>query len=257
VLGVLVNTAAILVGSLVGLLVNKGIPERFSKAIMTGLSLVVIYIGISGAFDSENLIIMAISIMLGTATGTALRIDDRLNTLGKKLEQRFTKTEEATPTPTAETTPTTTPAVPARPSPPPNKPSFAKGFVNGSLLFCVGAMAIIGSIDSGISGDHSTLFAKSTLDLVAAAMLAVSLGVGVVFSAASVFIYQGSLVMLAQLLRPLLENPAMIAEIRGAGSLIIVALGLNMIGLTKIKVADLLPAIIFAPILVWAIERFL
>jgi hypothetical protein len=117
-------------------------------------------------------------------------------------------------------------------------------------------MAIVGSISSGLTGDHTTIYTKSTLDLVAAAMLAVSLGVGVLFSAASVFVYQGLLVLLAQLLRPLLDNPAMIAEITCAGSVIIIGLGLNIIGVTKIKVANYLPAIVFAPLLVALLGLF-
>ena len=227
-LGVLVNTAAIIVGSLAGLVVNKGVPKRFSVAIMTGLGLCTMYIGISGALQSESLIVLALSIVIGVAVGTALRIDDRLNSLGEFLEKRFAGAGDDS-----------------------GRPSISQGFVSGSLLFCVGAMAIVGSLNSGLSGDHSIIYAKSTLDFFAAAMLAVSLGVGVLFSAASVFVYQGLLVLLAQLLRPLLDSPAMLAEIGGVGSLIIVALGLNLIGVAKVKVADFLPAIFIAPIIVW------
>jgi len=232
-LGVLVNTAAVLIGSLIGLLVHKGIPERFSGAIMKALGLCTMYIGISGALQSESLIVLAVSLVLGVATGTALKLDDRLNSLGAKLEKRFTPSDNSE-----------------------EKPSFAQGFVSGSLLFCVGAMAIVGSINSGLLGDHSVIYAKSTLDLVASAMLAVSLGIGVMFSAASVFVYQGLLVLLAGLLRPILGDPTMIAELTGVGSLIIVALGLNLIGVTKIKVADFLPAIFLAPIVFWVIGLF-
>jgi len=232
-LGVLVNAGAILVGSLVGLLVNKGIPKRFSSAIMTALGLCTIYIGISGALQINNLIVLAVSLVLGVAAGTALKLDDRLNALGKKLEDRFSSSGGDS-----------------------DKPSLAQGFVSGSILFCVGAMAIVGSINSGLLGDHSVVYAKSTLDLVASAMLAVSLGIGVIFSAASVLIYQGLLVLLAQLLRPVLDNPALLAELGGVGSLIIVALGLNLIGVSKVKVADFLPAIILAPVVFKISELF-
>jgi len=232
-LGVLVNTGAIIVGSLVGLLVNKGIPKRFSGAIMTALGLCTIFIGISGALQVENLIVLAASLVLGVAAGTALKLDDRLSSLGKKLELRF-----------------------AKPGGEEDKTSIAQGFVSGTLLFCVGAMAIVGSINSGLLGDHSVIYAKSTLDLVASAMLAVSLGIGVIFSAVSVFIYQGLLVLLAQLLRPVLDNPALLAELSGVGSLIIVALGLNLMGVTKVKVADFLPAIILAPFIFKLSELF-
>lgn len=228
-LGVLVNTVAVLVGGLVGLLVNKGLPKRFSTAIMTGLGLCTTYIGITGALNGENTIVLVVSIVLGAAVGTALKIDERLNSLGELIEKRFSHASDA--------------SVECG-----SKPSIAQGFVSASLLFCVGAMAIIGSLDSGLNGDHTVLFTKSILDFVAAAMLAVSLGIGVLFSAASVLVYQGLLVLLAQLLRPILENPSMRAEITCVGSVIIIGLGLNIIGVTKIKVANYLPSIIFAPV---------
>jgi len=225
-LGVIVNTIAVIVGSLAGLIASKGIPERFSGAIMKALGLCTMYIGISGALQADNLIVLALSLVLGVAAGTALKLDDRLNSLGKMLGRRFAKSGENG-----------------------DSPSFAQGFVSGSLLYCVGAMAIVGSINSGLLGDHSIIYAKSTLDMVASVMLTVSLGIGVMFSAVSVFVYQGLLVLLAQLLRPVLDDPALLAELTGVGSLIIVALGLNLIGVTKIKVADFLPAIILAPII--------
>jgi len=192
------------------------------------------YIGISGALQGENPIVLVVSIVLGAAVGTLLKLDERLNMLGGKIEKRFAPADGEGD----------------------GKPSFAQGFVTASLLFCVGAMAIVGSISSGLTGDHTTIYTKSTLDLVAAAMLAVSLGVGVLFSAASVLVYQGLLVLLAQLLRPHIDNPAMIAEITCAGSVIIIGLGLNIIGVTKIKVADYLPAIVFAPLLVALLGLF-
>jgi len=232
-LSVLVNTAAILVGGAIGLLVNKGIPKRFSNAIMTGIGLCIMYIGISGALQGENPIVLVVSIVLGAAAGTALKLDDRLNRLGKLIERKFSKSGDAD-----------------------GKPPFSQGFVSASLLFCVGAMAIIGSISSGLTGDHTIIFTKSTIDFISAAILAVSLGVGVLFSAASVFVYQGLLVLLAQLLRPLLDDPSMLAEISCAGSVIIIGLGLNLIGVTKIKVADYLPAIILAP-LVYTVARLI
>jgi len=238
-LGVLVNTAAILIGGIVGLLFNKGLPKRFSGAIMTGIGLCVIYIGISGSLQGENPIILVVSIVLGAASGTALKLDERLNSLGEIIERRFAGTPPVDANEEGYV-----------------KPSIAQGFVTASLLFCVGAMAIVGSINSGLNGDNSIIFIKSTLDLISSAMLAVSLGIGVIFSAASVFLYQGLLVLLAQLLRPLLDNPSMLAEINCAGSVIILGLGLNLIGVTKIKVANYLPAILFAPFISAIAELF-
>ena len=225
-LGVLVNVVAVLLGGTVGMIIKKGIPQRFSGAIMTGIGLCTLYIGISGTLQGENTIILVAAIVLGAIAGTAIKIDQRLSRLGDRLETRFAPQGEKS-----------------------GRPPLAQGFVTGSLLFCVGAMTIVGSINSGLSGDHTMIYAKSTLDLISSALLAVSLGAGVLLSAATVLIVQGALVLLAQFLRPMLDNPALLAEMGCAGSLIIIALGLNLIGLTKIKVADYLPAIVFAPLI--------
>jgi len=227
-LGVIVNTVAVLIGGTVGLLVNKGIPKRFSGAIMTGIGLCILFIGISGALKGENPIILVASIVLGAMAGTALKLQERLNSIGEKLEKRFSSGSESEIG---------------------EKSTVAQGFVTASLLFCVGAMSIIGSINSGLNGDHTIIFTKSALDLVTAAMFAISLGFGVLFSAATVFVYQGLLVMLAQLLRPILDNPSMLAEMNCAGSIIMIALGLNLIGVTDIKAANYLPAIFIAPVI--------
>ena len=236
-LGVLVNTAAVLLGGAIGLLLKKGIPKRLSGAIMTGIGLCILVIGISGALQGENLIILIVSVVLGVITGTALKLDDRLTALGDKIENRFTRSGDDD-------------------GKAGSKSSISQGFVTASLLFCVGAMAIIGSISSGLTGDHTIIFTKSFIDLISACILAASLGIGVLFSAASIFLYQGLLVLLAQLLRPLLTNTTLIAEIGCTGSVIIVALGLNLIGVTRIKVADFLPAIVFVPI-VYTLARLL
>ena len=132
---------------------------------------------------------------------------------------------------------------------------MAEGFVTASLLFCVGAMTINGSLNAGISGDNSLLFTKSMLDLFASIMLTASLGFGVMLSAVFVLVFQGALVLLAGVLAPVL-TPLAIAEMTSAGSLIIVAIATNLIGITKIKVADYLPAIVFAPIICWIVSLF-
>lgn len=225
-IGVLVNTATVIVGSLAGLLFRRGISRRFTDAIMLGIGLCTLYIGISGALKGENTLVLIGAIVLGVAGGTALNIDGFLNRVGERLEARFQRSGGGST-------------------------SITQGFVTASLLFCVGSMTIVGSLNAGLSGDNEMLFIKSTLDLISSAMLAASLGVGVLFAAAFVFLFQGSLVLLAQFLRPLLENPALVNEMTCAGSVIIIGLGLNLIGLTKIRVADFLPAIVFAPLLAW------
>jgi len=222
--GVLVNAAAVIVGSLLGLLFKKGIPHRLTEAIMIGLGLCTVYIGITGTLKGENTLILIFSIVIGTIIGTLLDIDKQVNAFGDWIGKRF-KTSG-------------------------NSASIAEGLVTGSLLFCVGAMAIVGSLNAGLAGDNEMLFTKAVLDFISAAILSVSLGIGVLFSAAFVLVYQGSIVLLAQFLKPILTDVA-IAEITCAGSLLIIAIGLNLIGITRIKVANYLPAILVAPILCW------
>ena len=228
--GVLVNTGTILVGSAVGLLFKKGIPERVTNAVMIGLGLCALYIGIDGALQDENVLIVIASMVLGAIVGTLLDIDGAINRLVKWIEGKFQKQEGG-------------------------KVSVAEGFVTASLLFCVGAMTINGSLNAGISGDNSLLFTKSMLDLFASIMLTASLGFGVMLSAVFVLVFQGALVLLAGVLAPVL-TPLAIAEMTSAGSLIIVAIATNLIGITKIKVADYLPAIVFAPIICWIVSLF-
>ena len=220
-LGVLVNTVTVLLGSLIGLLFRKGIPEKIEKAVMTAIALCTLYIGIDGALAGENVLVLIFSMVLGTALGALLDLDGGITRLGNFVERRFRKEEGV---------------------------SVAEGFITASLLFCVGAMTIVGSLNAGLRGDNSMLFTKSLLDLCSSMMLAASLGVGVLCSAAFVFLFQGALVLLSQVLAPLLSEAA-IAEITCAGSLMIVALGLNLLGLSKIKVANLLPAMLFAPLM--------
>ena len=220
-LGTIVNTAAILLGTLLGLLLKKGLPERFQDVIMKGLALCVLLIGISGALKGENTLIAILSIAIGAIIGEIIDLDRRLNNLGQLLEARFSKGD--------------------------GEQTVARAFVMSSLLFCVGAMAIVGSLQSGMTGDHEMIYTKSMLDGISSIIFASSLGYGVVFSAVAVFVYQGAIVLLAQWIAPFLSD-AVIVEMTCTGSLLIIALGLNMLGLTRIKVANYLPALLL-PIL--------
>lgn len=218
--GVIVNTAAIIVGSLLGVLLGKHFPKRLSDAILTGSSLCVIYIGIDGVTSGTNALIVILSMVIGAIIGELLQLDSRLHTLGDRLEQRFSQ----------------------------NGPSrISEGFVSGSLLFCVGAMAVVGALNSGLIGDHSTLYAKSILDGVISLVFATTMGIGVAFSAAAVFLYQGLIAVCASFAAPYLGD-AVISNMKCVGSLLILGLGLNMLGITKIKVMNYVPAIFF-PIL--------
>ena len=195
-LGVTVNMLACVAGSLLGLLFRKGIPERFSEAIMKALGLCVFLVGVSGALKGENTIVVIISMVLGTLVGTAVDIDGLLNRAGKAIEDKVSKNGNG---------------------------SFAKGFVTGSLLFCVGAMAIVGSLSAGLTGDNSTLYTKSVIDFFSAMMLTVTLGPGVALAGVSVFVYQGAIALLAGVLAPILSEPVT-NEIICAGSLMPVLL---------------------------------
>ena len=228
-LGVIVNTIAVIIGSTIGLFCKKGIPDKYSDGIMTGIGLCTVYIGISGSLKGENTIILIISMVIGVAIGTALDIDGAINRMGAYLENRFSKEGSDV--------------------------SIARGFVTASLLFCIGAMTVVGSINAGLTGDNEMLFTKSILDFISSIMLSVSLGIGVLFSAAFVFVFQGALALCAGFLAPIMSDSA-VNELICAGSLMILALGLNIIGITKIKVANYLPALIIAPLIINLLQLF-
>ena len=221
-LGTIVNSLAIVIGSFIGLFLKGSINEKISKTIMNGLALCVIYIGISGALKGNNTIVMIISIAVGGFIGEIIDIDKKLENLGLIIEKRFNKNN--------------------------GNISIAQGFVTATLLFCIGAMAIVGSIESGLNNNHSTLYAKSILDGISSIIFASTLGIGVILSAIVVFIYQGSITLAASFLSTFLSDMA-INSMTAVGSLLIIGLGLNILGVTKIKVSNLLPSIIIAVIL--------
>ena len=228
-LGVMVNVITVLIGASVGLLLKKGIPERVSSAAMVGLGACTLYIGISGSLCGENVLIAIASVVLGAVVGTLLNIDGAINRMARGVENRFRGKGQGV--------------------------SIAEGLISATLLFCVGSMTVTGSIQAGLTGDSSILITKAMLDLVSSTMLASSLGVGVLLSAGAVFIIQGGLVLLAGLLAPVMSAGA-INEMTCAGSLLIIMIGTNLMGMTKIKVADFLPAIFFAPVIFNLIPLF-
>ena len=219
-LGVIANTITVLIGSLLGLLLRRGIPEKVSGAIMQAIGLCSIFIGISGAMAGENTLVLILSMALGTMLGTWTDMDGHFSRAVERVEEKFRRGG--------------------------GKTSLAEGFIAASLLFCVGGMTIVGCLQAGLSGDNSTILTKSIMDLISSFVFAATLGLGVVFSAGFVFVFQGAIVLAAQLIEPLLSD-AVIAEISCCGSVIIVALGLNLIGITKLKIMNFLPAI-FLPI---------
>lgn len=227
-IGVLVNTFTVLLGSSLGLLFRKGLPEKLTQGVMTAIGLCTLFIGITGLSDCGNALIMILSMVLGAVIGFAVDLDRGLNRLGQWAENVSKK--------------------PGR-----EKGTVAEAFVTASLLFCAGAMTIVGSLEAGFTGDNTTLFTKSILDLISSMMLTAGLGPGVMLAALVVFLFQGGLVLLSGLLQPILTSGA-IAEMSAAGSLLILALGLNLLNITKIKVANYLPAIVLAPAFWWLFD---
>ena len=220
-LGSLVNMLAIFAGCFVGVTLGRFIPERFNSAIEKGIALCVFYIGLDGVLAGSDTLVAILSMVLGVILGELLDLDGRIHALGDWVERRFAKKQ--------------------------SKTSISEGFVNASLLFCVGAMAIMGALDSGLTGDHSTLYAKALLDGIISVVYASTLGIGVALSAIPIFLYQGAIALGASFLAPYLTE-AVILEMKCVGSILILGLSLNMLGLTKIKVMNYVTAV-FLPIL--------
>ncbi len=218
-IGTLINTVAILAGTALGLLLRKGIPERMRETVMQGLALCVVLIGVSGAIKTGDTMCVIVSMVVGGLLGSAVNIEHRLDQLGAFAERKLLHGR--------------------------NDSTFAKGFVTASLVYCVGAMAIVGSMDSGLRGDHSTLIAKAALDGVSAIFFASTLGAGVGLSALAVLVYQGAIALLATWIAPILTDP-IINEMSAVGSLLIIGIGLNMLYDKHLSVGNLLPAI-FVP----------
>lgn len=222
-IGTLVNTGTVIAGSLIGLFLGNILPQRLQDTVMKGLGLCTLFIGITGLMGGENALITVLSMAIGAIIGELLDLDGHLNRFAEKLEKRF-KRDGA-------------------------KTSLAEGFVTASLVFCVGAMTIMGALNDGLTGDHTMLFTKATLDFISSIIFASSLGLGVLLAAVAVLVIEGGIACLAGVVAPLLQyDAAVIPEMTVVGSLLIVGLGLNLLGITKLKVMNYLPAI-FLPIL--------
>lgn len=223
-LGTVVNVAAIAAGALVGLLVKRGLPEKWQQTMMSGIALCIFVIGLQMALGTANIIITIVSLASGAIIGEAIGIEDRLNELGQWIGSKVAGKEEGA------------------------AKRIAEGFVSATLLFCIGAMAVVGSIQDGLAGDHTTLFAKATLDGIISVVLSANLGIGVMFSAVSVGIYQGAITALAGFLEPFIAG-GVLTEITAAGGVMIMAIGTNMLNVTKIRISNMLPGIVTAAII--------
>lgn len=220
-MGTLINTAAVVLGALLGMLLKKGIKPRFREILMSALGVSTIFIGASGTLGGfkteENATMLLIfSLVLGALAGEALKIEDRLDALGEWIKRKTRRENDNT---------------------------FVEGFVTSSLVICVGAMAVVGALKDGLTGDYSTLTAKAVLDLVIVMVFASTLGVGVLFSAVPLFLYQGALTLFAKLIEPLMSE-RLVANLSFVGSALIFCVGVNLAFGKKFKTGNLLPALL-------------
>ena len=219
-LGAFVNFVAVILGAIVGAFLKKGMSERISKAMTAAVAMVVLYIGIDGMAAGTNTMVLVFAVIIGGLIGTLLDLDAGIHRLGDKIEKKFAS----------------------------GNGKVAEGFVSATLLFCVGAMAIVGPLQSGLSGNHETQYTKSVLDFISAIVFASALGgLGVGLSAFSVLVLQGGITLAAQLAAPYLTDYT-IGEMTCAGSVLIFVLGLNLMGVTKVKLMNYIPAI-FIPVI--------
>lgn len=248
-LGTIVNALAIVGGSLFGLVFRGGIPEKYNKTVLQSISLAVILIGIRNALKTQDMLLLIFSLVIGSIIGEFLRIEERLERLGNSIEHKIEKIEVFAKAKlrflekwfgrlfsnTGD--------------------SISKGFVNASLIYCIGSMAIIGSLESGLTNNHQTLFAKSIIDGISSIAFTSSLGIGVLFSAVPVFLYQGIITITASFMKQFLID-SVILEMSAVGGLLIFALGINILEIKKIRVGNMLPAI-FIPLVFHMIKSII
>lgn len=233
--GTVINVVAVLVGGMLGTFLGARLPERIRETIMHGLGLLTIVIGVQLSFQTENVLIVLGSLLIGGIAGELLHIEDYINRLGRWIERKTTRNGGM---PTAQPPDTTQPGT----------THFSRAFLTASLVFCVGPMAIIGSFNDGIKGDYTILAVKSALDFFAALAFASTMGPGVIAAALSVGVYQGTLTLGAGWISGLLSDP-MIAEMTATGGVLMLAIGLGLLELKQIRTGNLLPALLAAPLI--------
>jgi len=226
-LGTVVNAISILLGGSLGSGLGSNLSKRYSETLLNAVAVSVILIGLKSALETKNILLLICCMALGSIVGEFLRIEDRLNCLSELLEKKFSK----------------------------HHGNLAEGFMTATLIYCVGAMSIIGAIESGVNNNHSTLFAKSILDGVSSLVFSSTLGIGVPLAAVSVFIYQGSITLLSGLLASYLPMEAL-NELSAVGGLLVMIIGLNILKITKIRVGNMLPAT-FLPVLYFIFKSLL
>ncbi len=217
--GAMINAMLIILGTTIGMVVGKFLKEELQNQLVIAMGLCVIYIGIDGMLEMSSALNMLLSMSIGTLIGNIIDLDAMIVRLGDKIQQKFSSSSP-----------------------------IASGFVNASLLFCVGGMAIVGSIQDGLISDYSILLMKGIIDAVSAIVLAAKYGLGVYFSAVFVLIYEGLLSILALVISPILTNEC-IVQLSAVGSIVLLAVGLNMLNVIKVKPMNMVPAIILSAIL--------
>lgn len=231
-LGTLVNAVCVIIGAFLGRFLQN-IPDKVKETVMIGIGLAVVAMGLQMTFESEQYLLVILSIVIGAIIGEWIDLEKHLNTLGKWIESKMKPTEGT---------------------------SISQGFVTATLIFCVGAMAILGALDSGIRNNHDVLITKGIIDGFTAIILSSTLGIGVLFSAVPILVYQGLIALLATQIDKWVPAGLMemfIAEMTATGGLMIVTIGLNVLGIMKIRSANLLPSIVVVGILVTIVYFFL
>ena len=230
-IGTFINVAAILIGGSLGLLFGGRLPERLKATVIAGMGLFTAVTGIKMFLETQNSLIVLGSLVIGALLGEWWRIEDGLQRLGGILESRFSRADS-------------------------ESGRFVRGFMVASLLFCIGPIAILGSIQAGLTGDINLLVIKSVLDGFASMAFASTLGVGVLFSAAMILLYQGSITLLAAQLNALATKP-MMAELTATGGVLLLGIALSsLLEIKKIRVGNFLPALVIAPLIVWIVSLF-
>lgn len=226
-LGSIANAAAIIVCGIIGSFLKKGLPKRYGDLVIAALGFFTVMLGVNFAMKTEHPLVVIFSLVLGAALGEWIDIEKRMDNFGNKVQSKLKGF----------------------------KGNFSQGFVTSSLLFCVGSMAIMGSLQSGLANDHQTLYTKAVMDGVISVVFASTLGIGVAASAVPVFIYQGAITLLAAFLQPYL-SAAVVLEMTAVGGILLMGVGSNILEIKKVKVGNLIPAI-FLPILIMMLMEYL
>lgn len=231
--GTIINITAVLVGGMLGTFLGARLPERIRETIMHGLGLLTIVIGIQLSFQTDNVLIVLGSLLVGGIGGELLHIEDYINRAGRWIERKTTRNSGVVQ---------------------PGPTRFSRAFLTASLVFCVGPMAIIGSFNDGIKGDYAILAIKSALDFFAALAFASTMGPGVIAAALSVGVYQGALTLTAGWASAALSDP-MITEMTATGGVLMLAIGLGLLEIKQIRTGNLLPALLAAPLIAALIKK--